>query len=229
MAWTNPRTWTDGELVTKAIMDVHVRDNLNAIGARQHIRKTADQSVTSNTVLVNDTHLFFSIAASEVWVVEVRLYYTGATTGDIKMAWAVPAGATGRHSALGQNTSITAFDHVYNATLTTAIPLGALTSGESANHYATIVNAGTAGTVQWQWAQQASDATATIVLTNSILIAERVAGALLGLLAVTSGALLTPYRYGLWMARRAHISMNGGVDGGKRVNVHCPAGNCPSI
>lgn len=26
--WTNPRTWTIGELVTKAIMDTHVRDNL---------------------------------------------------------------------------------------------------------------------------------------------------------------------------------------------------------
>lgn len=31
MAWTTPRTWTIGELVTKAVMDTHVRDNLNAI------------------------------------------------------------------------------------------------------------------------------------------------------------------------------------------------------
>lgn len=29
MAWTDPRTWVIGELVTKAIMDLHVRDNLN--------------------------------------------------------------------------------------------------------------------------------------------------------------------------------------------------------
>ena len=29
MAWTNPRTWNVGELVTKAIMDAHVRDNLS--------------------------------------------------------------------------------------------------------------------------------------------------------------------------------------------------------
>jgi len=175
MAWTAPRTWTDGELVTKAIMDVHVRDNLNAIGARFHIRKTADQSVTSSTVLVNDTHLSFAIAASEIWAVEVRLYYTSGTTGDIKIAWAVPAGATGRHSALGQNTAISAFDHTYNATLTTAIPLGGGASGQGANHYATIVNAGTAGTVQWQWAQNVSDGTATTVLTNSLLIAEKIA------------------------------------------------------
>lgn len=28
MAWTNPRTWTTNEVVSKAIMDAHVRDNL---------------------------------------------------------------------------------------------------------------------------------------------------------------------------------------------------------
>ncbi len=31
MAYTNPRTWTDGELVDETIMNAHVRDNLNAI------------------------------------------------------------------------------------------------------------------------------------------------------------------------------------------------------
>ena len=31
MAWTSPRTWTAGELISKAIMDTHVRDNLNAL------------------------------------------------------------------------------------------------------------------------------------------------------------------------------------------------------
>ena len=29
MAWTSPRTWNVGELVTKLIMDTHIRDNLN--------------------------------------------------------------------------------------------------------------------------------------------------------------------------------------------------------
>lgn len=29
MAWTNPRTWADAETVTAAIMNLHVRDNLN--------------------------------------------------------------------------------------------------------------------------------------------------------------------------------------------------------
>ena len=33
MAYTTPRTWTDGETVTKAIMDTHVRDNMVAVNA----------------------------------------------------------------------------------------------------------------------------------------------------------------------------------------------------
>jgi hypothetical protein len=32
MAWTTPRTWVAGEVVTAALMNTHVRDNLKAIG-----------------------------------------------------------------------------------------------------------------------------------------------------------------------------------------------------
>ncbi len=31
MAWTAPRTWTTGELVTAAIMNAHIRDNQNTL------------------------------------------------------------------------------------------------------------------------------------------------------------------------------------------------------
>jgi hypothetical protein len=31
MAWTSPRTWTTGELVTAAIMNTHIRDNQNVL------------------------------------------------------------------------------------------------------------------------------------------------------------------------------------------------------
>lgn len=34
MAWTAPRTWVVGEVVTAAIMNTHVRDNLNSIRNR---------------------------------------------------------------------------------------------------------------------------------------------------------------------------------------------------
>jgi hypothetical protein len=31
MAWTTPRTWTAGEVVTAAMMNTHIRDNLNVL------------------------------------------------------------------------------------------------------------------------------------------------------------------------------------------------------
>lgn len=31
MAWTSPRTWVTGELVTAALLNTHLRDNLNAV------------------------------------------------------------------------------------------------------------------------------------------------------------------------------------------------------
>lgn len=35
MAWTAARTWVAGELVTAAIMNTHIRDNLNALRERE--------------------------------------------------------------------------------------------------------------------------------------------------------------------------------------------------
>lgn len=34
MSWTAPRTWNPGETVTAALMNAHIRDNLNALRAR---------------------------------------------------------------------------------------------------------------------------------------------------------------------------------------------------
>lgn len=51
MAWTAPRTWSTGELVTAAMMNVHVRDNLLALksppGGQALI--SSDVSTTSTT------------------------------------------------------------------------------------------------------------------------------------------------------------------------------------
>jgi hypothetical protein len=42
--WTNPRTWSIGELVTKAIMDTHLRDNLNYL--KEQLDLIGDLSTT---------------------------------------------------------------------------------------------------------------------------------------------------------------------------------------
>ena len=49
MAWTTPRTWTTGEVVTKTIMDTHVRDNLNALASLDFAQITSDTAAISAT------------------------------------------------------------------------------------------------------------------------------------------------------------------------------------
>ena len=53
MAWSTPRTWTTGEIVTKTIMDTHVRDNLNAVYSSLGSSSTHSASTLSATVHPN--------------------------------------------------------------------------------------------------------------------------------------------------------------------------------
>jgi hypothetical protein len=56
LAWTTPRTWAAGELVTAAIGNVHWRDNFNALRATPEFScsayRNAQQNVTSGTTAV---------------------------------------------------------------------------------------------------------------------------------------------------------------------------------
>jgi hypothetical protein len=44
MAWTNPKTWADGEIPDEDIMNTHVRDNLNALSTHTHSGSAGDGS-----------------------------------------------------------------------------------------------------------------------------------------------------------------------------------------
>lgn len=42
MAWTAPRTWVTGEIVTSGLLNVHVRDNLATLDQHQHTGASGD-------------------------------------------------------------------------------------------------------------------------------------------------------------------------------------------
>lgn len=65
MAWTTPRTWTTGELVTASILNAHVRDNLNML-ARLDISNsfTGGTQTIAPTTTTNFALLSFSNADS---------------------------------------------------------------------------------------------------------------------------------------------------------------------
>lgn len=180
MAFTAPRTWTDGELVTKAIMDPHIRDNFLAMPPHLISRKTADQTVTSSTALVDCTSMVLPVGTSETWQFEFDVLYTASTAGDLKLGFTIPASSrldasamwmssvpsAGIQSITGTSspTSSTTFQGLGTGADRLLLPLKGI-----------YVGGGTAGNVTLQFAQQVSDGTATTIFTNSTVWAVKLA------------------------------------------------------
>src|SRR5918995_4149114 len=93
MAYTEPRTWVQGELVTPALMQAQVSENFRAMGLHLIARRTADQPVTSSTVFVNDDTLQAPVTANEVWYFRWNMFFTGSTSGNLKVQFTFPSGS----------------------------------------------------------------------------------------------------------------------------------------
>ncbi len=134
----------------------------------QRIRKTADgDPVNDSTALVNDPELLFAVGANEGWAFRLYLFGNSGATPDTKVAWAIPSGASG-------------FWHFEETSATTsALTSGLRMSGAGADSlgsfWGILVNGATAGNLQLQWAQWVADSSDTKILTNSCIIATRIA------------------------------------------------------
>jgi hypothetical protein len=178
MAWTTPKTWSVGETLTAANFNAHIRDEFNIVNPNNQsflwpIHKTADQSVTSSTTLIDDTHLQFAIAAQHEYVFELMLAVTGP--GFLKVAFNAPSGSAGwwviEQTISGSRNTAT----VLTSTFVDGEALGGNTNGDLVWLNGYVDNGATAGTVKLRWAQQTSNGSATILKKGSYLRAYRVA------------------------------------------------------
>lgn len=55
MAWSTPRTWTTGELVTAAMLNQEIRDNSNALNDKLDDVSASEPSRALDTVYPNDS------------------------------------------------------------------------------------------------------------------------------------------------------------------------------
>lgn len=143
-------------------------------------RKTTDESLTSSTTLQNDDTLVVPVEAYAVYEFTALVAYTGNTTGDIKIGFTFPSGScywagkgpseadsgygavgASRHSASFGDLTGTATPYAASTT-----PLAVLITGVLATDIAS-------GNLQLQWAQNTSNATATVVKAGSFLRAQR--------------------------------------------------------
>jgi len=153
-------------------MDVHVRDNLNAIFPIMRLRKTADESVTSSAVLQDDDHLTFSIAANEVWIYQLGLWVNSGA-GGFQIQITGPSGSSGislGYSSVGGVPTMRT--SAVNATVVNA---AATYTDQNWQFNGTMVNGATPGSCKLQWAQSASNGTASTIKANSFMLANRIA------------------------------------------------------
>jgi len=140
------------------------------------VRKSADQTVTSSTTLVNDNQLKFAVEANETYIFQAWLYtYAADGTPDIKVTFTGPSGST----VLWSSSQV-----IFNAggaTTLTVVSPGATAADlfvdanlRAIQLYGTISNGATAGDLQFQFAQNTSSANGTSVKAGSSIFGIKV-------------------------------------------------------
>lgn len=150
----------------------------DAIADHRLVEKTAVTNKVNNT-LANDPHLFATVEANSTYTFEMTLFVNTAAsnTPDIKVALAFPASSTVSWGAIGLDVGATSTSGslAANAWIETVV------SGAAINRAATnsggvmlvikgrIKVAGTAGTLQLQWAQVTTTAENTSIAAGSFM------------------------------------------------------------
>jgi len=143
------------------------------VGKTIAVYKTGNQSVTSSTTLVDCTDLSFSIAANEVWIGTFLPIVAAGVGGGLKWAFTAPSGCSITVRAQGAAAFPTS---IIDGNGLTGNGVSQIHSTASKYELTMIIsNSSTAGTVQFRFAQNASNGTATTVSKNSMLILSRVA------------------------------------------------------
>lgn len=143
--------------------------------------KTAVEAVTNSITMQNDDEMFLSVEANATYDVLLHLLYDSATAGDITIGWSGPSGAAMTWGMIGAQVNVTSSGTVPDVTMQTRIisEVQDLGGGASTGTYAvvhgTLTTAGTAGTLNFRWAQRVVSATSTNVRAGSQLILKRTA------------------------------------------------------
>lgn len=140
------------------------------------IRKTADESVNNSNAMQNDDELLFAVAANEVWLVEIVLINKSATSGTpcMKCQLSLPSGAVFRGWVSGTDPSEENLFGWWNGGSKSFY-------ADSVDYYlwfhaiGVLINGGTAGNMQLQWAQNTATAENTTLKANSCIIAHQMA------------------------------------------------------
>jgi hypothetical protein len=161
--------WVPGQILTSSDVDTWFVPKV--------IIKPSQTSRASTTSMTNDPDLVLALASSASYTINGVIFYDGATasSSDIKWTFTVPSGSNGQYFVPHQNLSGSftgAFQSNWTDTLT------ANTNGVGSvmclDFAGIIQTGGSTGNLQFQWAQNSSNATNTHVNAQSYLVATRI-------------------------------------------------------
>jgi hypothetical protein len=141
-----------------------------------YARKSADETVIDSDTLQDDNHLTLSLAASSVYQGRVCLWVqVTAISQDLRYAFTVPSGATGRRAAYRMDTSNNTGGAAV-ADLTTGVALDMAVTQTTTVLIDFFILTTNAGTLTLQWCCNNLTGTESItVLANSTMILTKVA------------------------------------------------------
>lgn len=143
------------------------------IGAGFAKYKAADQSKASDATLADDDTLFFPMLANTKYAFEFKAFFDTAATPDFKFAIDAPASPTilrliRKHVDPAALTSLVVASEVAEVG-STALAGGTGTNGGFVEAEGIVHNGVNAGNLAFQWAQNTSNASATIVRAGSYI------------------------------------------------------------
>lgn len=164
------------DIIDTEIKALDTRVDALEVVNRGIVIKSADESVTSSATMQNDDHLSLAVTAGKTYKLHMVLFHSSAAdnAGDIKIGFTFPAG-TLHVGAQGLVTTVSAASF---GDIQAIARIGETSSPSTATPYAlnntittTIVEVvfvctGT-GTLQLQWAQNASSASASTMKAGS--------------------------------------------------------------
>ncbi len=137
------------------------------------IKKTTDETVTSSTVIQDDNELVLPVGANEIWEIDFFMLGWADDTADFKYGFAIPALGDLLFSKF--SSTINSEGEPDNSIIgPTVVTVGGAARYISFHWTLTYLGAANAGEVQFQWAQNTSQAFATKVLAGSCMKAVRV-------------------------------------------------------
>jgi hypothetical protein len=171
--------WSAGQRITAAMLTA---------GQPNSVTKQANEQLTSSVTLQNDNELALAVEANSVYDVTLVLFGQTANSdiaGDLAVGFTFPSGGVLHWTGTGPNNADLSVANSSSAkgewiarmsatSGVTTIPYGMSGVAIGVILHATLITS-SAGTLQLQWAQNASDADALTILAGSRMKALRTA------------------------------------------------------